>query len=89
MTRDYKRNGMTTFFAALDAKTGKVIGECLPRHRAKEFIRFLKKIDRAVEEHLNVHAMFDNCKSQEVQVWLVKYPRFLNHPPANSAAAPP
>ena len=42
MTHDYKRNGTTTLFAALDVKTGKVIGECLPRHRAKEFIRFLK-----------------------------------------------
>ena len=42
MTHDYKRNGTTTLFAALDVKTGEVIGECLPRHRAKEFIRFLK-----------------------------------------------
>src|SRR5271166_4507928 len=48
MTHDYKRNGTTTLFAALDVKTGAVIGECLPRHRAKEFIRFLKKIDRTV-----------------------------------------
>ena len=48
MTHDYKRNGTTTLFAALDVKTGIVIGECQPRHRAKEFIRFLKKIDRAV-----------------------------------------
>ena len=47
MTHDYKRNGTTTLFAALDVKTGEVIGECLPRHRAKEFIRFLKKINRA------------------------------------------
>src|SRR5271170_7684440 len=60
MTHDYKRNGTTTLFAALDVKTGKVIGECLPRHRAKEFIRFLKKIDRAVEKHLDVHAICDN-----------------------------
>ncbi len=43
MTLDYKRNGTTTLFAALNVKTGEVIGECLPRHRAKEFIRFLKK----------------------------------------------
>src|SRR5271157_4856539 len=49
MTHDYKRNGTTTLFAALDVKTGEVIGECLPRHRAKEFIRFLKKINRAVQ----------------------------------------
>jgi transposase len=91
MTHDYKRNGTTTLFAALDVKTGKVIGECLPRHRAKEFIRFLKKIDRAVEKHLDVHAICDNYKTHktnEVQAWLVKHPRFKlhftpNHPPAN------
>jgi len=45
MTHDYKSNGTTTLFAALDVKSGMVIGECLPRHRAKEFIKFLKKID--------------------------------------------
>jgi hypothetical protein len=48
---DYKRNGTTTLFAALDVATGQVIGECLPRHRAKECIRFLKKIDRIVAKH--------------------------------------
>ena len=52
MTHDYKRNGTTTLFAALNVKTGEVIGECLPHHRAKEFIRFLKKIDRTVAKHL-------------------------------------
>ena len=71
MTHDYKRNGTTTLFAALDVKTGEVIGECLPRHRAKEFIRFLKKINRAVAKHLDVHAICDNYKThktKEVQV---------------------
>ena len=48
MTHDYKRHGTTTLFAALDVKSGLVIGECQPRHRAKEFIRFLKRIDRCV-----------------------------------------
>ena len=62
MTHDYKRNGTTTLFAALDVKTGKVIGECLPRHRAKEFLRFLKTIDRTVPKHLDVHAICDNYK---------------------------
>ena len=47
MTHDYKRHGTTTLFAALDVRTGLVVGECLPRHRAKEFLRFLRKIDRA------------------------------------------
>ena len=64
MTHDYKRNGTTTLFAALDVKTGEVIGECLPRHRAKEFIRFLKKINRAVAKHLDVHAI---CELQDPQ----------------------
>ena len=60
MTHDYKRNGTTTLFAALNVKTGEVIGECLPRHRAKEFIRFLKKIDRTVAKHLDLHLIADN-----------------------------
>ena len=72
MTHDYKRNGTTTLFAALDVKTGEVIGECLPRHRAKELIRFLKKINRAVAKHLDVHAICDDYKThktKEVQAW--------------------
>jgi transposase len=76
------RNGTTTLFAALDAKTGEVIGECLPKHRAKEFIRFLKKIDRIVAKPLDVHAICDNYgthKTKEVQAWLVKHPRFKLH----------
>jgi transposase len=82
MTHDYKRNGTTTLFAALDVKTGKVIGECLPRHRAKEFLRFLKTIDRAVAKSLDVHAICDNYrthKTKEVQAWLAKHPRFKLH----------
>jgi transposase len=82
MTHDYKRNGTTTLFAALDVKTGKAIGECLPRHRAKEFIRFLKTIDRAVAKHLDVQAICDNYKThktKEVQAWLAKHPRFKLH----------
>ena len=82
MTHDYKRNGTTTLFAALDVKTGKVIGECLPRHRAKEFLRFLKTIDRTVAKSLDVHAICDNYrthKTKEVQAWLAKHPRFKLH----------
>ena len=48
MTHDYKRHGTTTLFAALDVKSGMVIGDCMPRHRAREFLRFLRRIDRAV-----------------------------------------
>jgi transposase len=82
MTHDYKRNGTTTLFAALDVKTGEVIGECLPKHRAKEFIRFLNKINRTVAKHLDVHAICDNYsthKTAEVQAWLAKHKRFKLH----------
>ena len=82
MTHDYKRNGTTTLFAALDVKSGIVIGECQPRHRAKEFIRFLKKIDRVVHKHLDLHLIMDNYgthKTAEVQAWLDKHPRFKLH----------
>ena len=82
MTHDYKRNGTTTLFAALNVKTGEVIGECLPRHRAKEFIRFLKTIDRTVAKHLDLHLIADNYtthKTKAVQAWLAKHPRFKLH----------
>ena len=82
MTHDYKRNGTTTLFAALDVATGQVIGECLPRHRAKEFIRFLKKIDRVVAKHRELHLIVDNYtthKTKAVKAWLDKHPRFRLH----------
>jgi transposase len=82
MTHDYKRHGTTTLFAALDVRSGIVIGECQPRHRAKEFIRFLKKIDRVVQKHLDLHLIMDNYsthKTPEVQAWLDKHPRFKLH----------
>jgi hypothetical protein len=60
MTHDFKGNGTTTLFAALDVKTGLVISECRPRHRAKEFIQFLKRIDRCVQRHLDIHLVLDN-----------------------------
>jgi transposase len=82
MTHDYKRNGTTTLFAALDVKTGQVIGECLPRHRANEFIKFLKKIDTAVDKALDLHIILDNYsthKTQQVQNWLKRHKRFKLH----------
>ena len=82
MTHDYKRHGTTTLFAALDVKSGLVVGECLPRHRAKEFLRFLRKIDRAVAKHLDVHLVLDNYathKTPEVKAWLTRHPRFHLH----------
>lgn len=91
MTHDYKRNGTTTLFAALVAakaksvtelKLGEVIGECMPRHRAKEFLRFLKKIDKLVAKHLDVHVVCDNYrthKTKEVEAWLKRHKRFKLH----------
>ncbi len=60
MTHDYKRNGTTTLFAALDVLTGKVIGQCLARHRHEEFLKFLRTIDREVPKGLQVHLILDN-----------------------------
>jgi len=60
MTHDYKRNGTATLFAALDVLTGKVIGQCLPRHRHEEFLKFLRTIDREVPRGLQIHLILDN-----------------------------
>lgn len=82
MTHDYKRHGTTTLFAALDVKTGIVIGECQPRHREKEFIKFLKKIDRAVKKGIELHLIMDNYathKTAAVKAWLARHPRFKVH----------
>jgi transposase len=82
MTHDYKRNGTTTLFAALDVLTGSVIGQCLPRHRHTEFLKFLRTIDRQVPSGLQVHLILDNYathKHPTVQTWLTKHPRFHLH----------
>ena len=60
MTHDYKRHGTTTLFAALDVKSGLVIGDCMPRHRAKEVLKFLRQIDRTVQGKRDVHLIRDN-----------------------------
>ena len=60
MTHDYKRNGTTTLFAALDILEGKVIGRCMQRHRHQEFIRFLNAIEREVPADKTVHVVLDN-----------------------------
>jgi len=86
---DYKRNGTTTLFAALDVKTGLVIGECHPRHRAKEFIQFLKRIDRCVQKHLDLRLVLDNYgthKTPAVKRWLLKHRRFHLHFTPTSAS---
>jgi len=82
MTHDYKPNGTTTLFAALDVLTGKVIGQCLPRHRHGEFLKFLRKIDRSVPKGLELHLIVDNYGTHNhpnVQAWLETHPRFHLH----------
>jgi len=82
MTHDYKRNGTTTLFAALDVLSGSVIGQCLPRHRHVEFLTFLRTIDRQVPKGLQIHLILDNYathKHPNVQAWLNKHPRFELH----------
>src|SRR5919202_4687041 len=82
MTHDYKRNGTTTLFAALDVLTGVVIGLCLSRHRHKEFLVFLKVIDGQVPKDLDVHLVLDNYGTHNhpnVKKWLAKHPRFHLH----------
>jgi len=60
MTHDYKRHGTTTLFAALNVLTGTVIGQCMPRHRHQEWLKFLKTIDREVPKDLAIHLILDN-----------------------------
>jgi transposase len=81
-THDYKRNGTTTLFAALSMLDGKVIGDCMPRHRHQEFLRFLKKIDAEVPAGLALHLIVDNYgthKHPRVKTWLRRHPRFHLH----------
>lgn len=82
MTHDYKRHGTTTLFAALDVATGTIIGECLPRHRAAEFLRFLRRIDRETPAHLDLHLILDNYsthKTPAVKRWLARHRRVTLH----------
>ena len=82
MTHDYKRNGTTTLFAALNMLDGKVIGTCMPRHRHREFLRFLKLIDHQTPPRLDLHLVVDNYathKTPAVQRWLKRHPRFKLH----------
>lgn len=81
-THDYKRNGTTNLYAALDVASGKVIADLTPRHRSEEFRRFLNLIDKSVPAHLDVHIVLDNQsthKTPSIQRWLVRHPRFHLH----------
>jgi transposase len=82
MTHDYKRNGTTTLFAALDMLEGRLIGQCMPRHRHQEFIKFLKQIDAETTPELDLHLIVDNYathKHPKVQKWLKRHRRFHMH----------
>ncbi len=82
MTHDYKRNGTTMLFAALDILEGKVIGQCMQRHRHEEFIRFLNAIDAKVARHKSDHVIRDNYathKNPAVLAWLARHKRFTFH----------
>jgi len=81
-THDYVRHGTTDLFAALDAKTGRVLGKCYTQHRAREFKLFLREIDAAVPEKQDVHVVLDNLsthKTPEIKRWLTRHPRFTLH----------
>lgn len=81
-THDYTRHGTTTLFAALNVLEGTVIGQCQPRHRHQEFLRFLNRIDQSVESHLDVHLVLDNYgthKHPEVRKWFAARPRYQLH----------
>lgn len=82
MTHDYKRNGTTTLFAALNALDGSVVGECLPRHRHQEFLKFLRTLDREFPADVDLHLIVDNYSTHthhNVNAWLQKHPRFHLH----------
>jgi transposase/transcriptional regulator with XRE-family HTH domain len=82
MTHDYKRNGTTCLFAALELLQGKVIGQCFTRHRHQEFLRFMRRIDAAFPGKIALHLVMDNYgthKHPNVQAWLKRHPRFVPH----------
>jgi transposase len=88
-THDYARHGTTTLFAALNVATGEVIGECMPRHTHKEWIRFLKLIDGIIPARLAVHLICDNYathKHPSVRAWIERHPRFRLHFTPTSAS---
>ena len=82
MTHDYKRNGTSTLFAALNVFTGEVIGECKQRHRHQEFLSFLKTVEKQTPKELELHVIVDNyCthKHQKVKNWLKRNKRVTLH----------
>jgi transposase len=89
MTHDYKRNGTTSLFAALNTLTGEVIGTCMKKHRHQEWIRFLNLIKGSVPHGKDVHVICDNYathKHEKVKAWLARNPRFHVHFTPTSAS---
>ena len=89
MTHDYKRNGTTTLFAALNVLDGQVIGQCQQRHTHIEWLKFLRQIDRETPKDKTLHLIADNYathKHPAVQAWLIKHPRFNMHFTPTSAS---
>ena len=77
-TSDYLRHGTTSLFAALDVKTGSVIGRCYQRHRSKEFCNFLNRIDAASPANVDIHIVLDNYathKTEKIKRWLLRHPQ--------------
>lgn len=89
MTHDYKRNGTTTLFAALDVLDGRIIGRCMQRHRHQEFIRFLNTVEAEVPAGKLIHVILDNYaahKHPKVIQWLARHPRWTFHFTPTSAS---
>ena len=88
-THDYKRHGTTSLYSAFNTLTGQVIGRVTQRHRAREFLDFLRQIDRETPKDLDLHLILDNSsthKTPEVKTWLAKHPRFKLHFTPTSAS---
>lgn len=82
MTHDYKRNGTTTLFAALEVLEGRVVGQCFQRHRHQEFLRFLRRLDKEFPGKTPLHLVMDNYgthKHPNVKTWMKQHPRFIPH----------
>jgi transposase len=82
MTHDYKRNGTTTLFAALEVLQGRVIGQCYQRHRHQEFLKFLRRLDQEFPGDVPLHLVMDNYGTHnhaKVRSWLKRHPRFVVH----------
>jgi transposase len=89
MTHDYKRHGTTSLFAALETRTGQVVGQCMSKHRHKEWLKFLQLIEQQVPDGKEIHIICDNYathKHAKVKAWLAKRPHITVHFTPTSAS---